>query len=184
MANVAEKLLTFDDVARIDPDAQAGELVDGRWLAVTRNTWWHGELVGNVYSLLRTYARQHPGWSVAVGDPGTKLQRSPDTLRGPDVAIVRADRVPKGKGSAGWLEGAPDVAVEVMGDDQTPSQLAKKALEYLAAGAKQVWVVDGDAESVMVYTPPDHVRVLAKDESLDGNDALPGFASKVAALFE
>ena len=150
---------------------------------MTRNTWRHGELVHRVSMLLGDYQRLHSGWSISVGDPGTKLGTRPDKLRGPDVGIVRPERVPTGHGSEGWLEGAPDLAVEVMGDDQTPAQLAKKALEYLAAGAKQVWLVDGKAESVIVYSPPNHVSVLAKDETLDGGDALPGFACKVAALF-
>lgn len=183
MATAAEKLQTFEDVARLDPDEHAGELVAGRWIPVTKNTWRHGEIVVNVAVLLREYARRHPGWSVSAADPGTKLRRNPDTLRGPDVAVVRAERVPTGKGAAGWLEGAPDLAVEVMGDDQPPAELAKKALEYLAAGAKQVWVVDGAAEGVLVYTPPDHVSVLGVDETLVGGDALPGFTCGVADLF-
>lgn len=151
---------------------------------MTRNTWRHGVIVGNAYALLRQYAREHPGWSVSVGDPGTKLSRGPDVLRGPDVGIVRAERVPQGHGSEGWLEGAPDVAVEVVGDAQSASDHAKKALEYLGAGAKMVWVLDGDAERVIFYTAPDHVRVCGRDEQLDGGEALPGFVCSVADLFE
>jgi len=184
MANPAEKLLTFEEVARLDPDVHPGELVEGRWIPVTENTWRHGEIVVNVVVLLREYARRHPGWSVSAADPGTKLRAQPDTLRGPDVAIVRSERVPRGRGSAGWLDGAPDVAVEIMGDDQTPAQLAKKALEYLAAGAKQVWVVDGAAASVIVYTPPDHLAVLGKGETLSGGEALPGFSCTVDEILE
>ncbi len=184
MASVAEKRMTFEDAARLDPDSRPGELVEGRWVPVTNNTWRHGEILLNVCVLLAAYAKKAGGWSVSAGDPGTKLRRNPDTLRGPDVAIVRAERVPTGKGAEGWLEGAPDVAVEIMGDAQPPSALSKKALEYLAAGAKAVWVVDPEAESVMIYTPPDHVRVLSKDERIDGGDALPGFGCRVGELFE
>ncbi len=71
-----------------------------------------------------------------------------------------------------------------MGDDSRPGELTRKVLEYLAAGSKQVWVIDGAAELVMVYTPPDHVSVLGKDGRLDGGDALPGFSCKVAKIFE
>jgi hypothetical protein len=65
--------MTFDDAAKLDPDSQAGELHGGRWVPVTRNTWRHGQLAGNVYVLLRAYAKANPGWSVSIGDPGTKL---------------------------------------------------------------------------------------------------------------
>jgi Uma2 family endonuclease len=175
---------TFDEASRLDAAQAGGELDRGRWVPVTRDTWRHGVIAGNAYALLRQYAREHGGWSVSVGDPGTKLAADPDVLRGPDVAIVRAERVPHGHGVQGWLEGAPDVAVEVIGDGQSASEHAKKALEYLGAGAKMVWVLDGESQRVVLYTAPDRVRVLGRTEALEGGDALPGFTCSVAELFE
>lgn len=119
-----------------------------------------------------------------MADPGTKLQRAPDVLRGPDTAIVRSERVPAGTGAEGWLDGAPDVAVEALGDAQPLSDLMKKALEYLGAGGKMVWILDPEPQRVMLVTPPGHVRVLEREETLDGGDVLPGFGCKVAELFE
>lgn len=49
--------------------------------------WRHGEVMLKVGMLLAEYARAHGGWSVAVGDPGAKLQHDPDVLRGPDVGF-------------------------------------------------------------------------------------------------
>ena len=170
--------MTLEEAARLDPDRQPGELVDGEWIPVTRNTWRHGEIAGNAYALLRSYARSRKGWRVAVGDPGTKLKREPATLRGPDVAMVRENRKPTGRGVEGWLEGAPDVVVEVAGE------LMRKALEYIEAGSQLVWLLDPEAERVIVVTPPDHYRVLTADETLDGGDVLPGFSCAVRELFE
>ncbi|MGK4003408.1 hypothetical protein WMF31_12335 [Sorangium sp. So ce1036] len=86
MSNAAARQvgMTFEAAARLDPDEAPGELDAGRWVPVTRRTWRHGKIAGNAYLLLRLYARAHPGWSVAVGDPGTKLGHDPDTLRGPE----------------------------------------------------------------------------------------------------
>jgi Uma2 family endonuclease len=179
-----QKHMTFRDAAQLDPDEQPGELEEGRWVPVTKNTWRHGQVVGNAYALLRHYAKQHPGWSVSVGDPGTKLARNPDRLRGPDVGMVRAEREPKGKGVDGWLEGAPDIVVEVIGDGQSFSELAKKALEYLSAGAKMVWVLDPDPQTLVLFVPLNQVQILGRDETLDGGDVLPGFSCRVAELFE
>ena len=175
--------MTFEDAAGLDPDAKAGEVDEGRWVPVTRNTWRHGKVLINAAFLLRLYAKEHEGWSVSGGDPGTKLQRDPDVLRGPDVGIVRVEREPRGKGADGWLEGAPDVVVEVAGDTQSHSELARKAIQYMSAGAKMVWVLDPDAERIVVYVPPDHVRVLGGDDTLDAGDALPVFTCRVADFF-
>lgn len=175
---------TFEDVAKMDPDSEAGELSAGKWVPVTKNTWRHGRILLNVGSLVREYIRRNPGWSASGGDPGTKLAHEPDTLRGPDVGIVRKDRLPTGKGVDGWLEGAPDVAVEILGDAQSITELIKKAMEYLRGGAKAVWILEPDPQRVLVITPPSHIRVIDADGTLDGEDALPGFRCQVSELFE
>lgn len=176
--------MTFEDAARIDPDEAPGEVDAGRWVPVPRNTWRHAEIAGNVTFALRRYAAEHPGWRVGVGDPGVKLRHDPDTLRGPDVAIVRAERVPEGRGAAGWLEGAPHVAVEILGDRQPMLDLMKKAVEYIAAGAGMVWLLEPETARVVVFTPPDRFRVLPADGVIEGGEALPGFSCPVAQLFE
>jgi Uma2 family endonuclease len=182
-AAVQREQMTFEEAARLDPDEAAGELDGGKWVPVPRSTWRHGKIAGKVGFELLLYAREHPGWSVAVGDPGTKLGHDPDVLRGPDVAIVRADREPQGRGAEGWLEGAPDVAVEVLGDRQAMFERMTKALEYLAAGAKMVWILEPETARVVVFTPPNQIRILPPDGVLDGGDALPGFSCRVEDLF-
>jgi Uma2 family endonuclease len=178
------KRMTFEQAARLDPERQPGEIDHGVWQPVTRSTWQHGKIVLQVGFLLKLYAREHPGWSISGGDPGTKLARDPDVLRGPDLGVVRSEREPSGRGAEGWLEGAPDLAVEIVGDSQSASELAGKAVEYLTAGARMVWVIDPQPRRVMVFLPPDHVRVLGPDDALDGGDVLPGFRCAVSELFE
>jgi Uma2 family endonuclease len=177
-------LVTLEDAAKLDPDEFPAEVVDGRLVPMSKGTWRHGRIMLNAGVVLRVYAKAHGGWIVATGDPGTKLRQDPALLRGPDVGMIRAEREPTGRGVNGWLEGAPDLAVEVMGDDATMSQLVRKALEYLSAGGRLVWIVDPDAEQVMVMTPPNAVRIVGRDDTLDGGDVLPGFTCKVAELFE
>jgi Uma2 family endonuclease len=176
--------MTFEEAARLDPERESGELDAGRWVPIPRGTWRHGEIVANVCGVLGLHAKSHREWSVATADPGTKLGSDPAILRGPDVGVVRASRAPKGNGSDGWLDGAPDLAVEVRSDSQGMTELSRKALEYMRAGAKIVWVIDPEPQHVMVFTPPDHVRVLTNEDSLDAGDLLPGFRCNVSELFE
>ena len=179
-----EHAWTFERAAALDPDESPGEIVDGELVPVSRSTWIHGAIVASIVVLLKLYARKNPGWSVSTCDPGTKLRRSPDSLRGPDIGVVRRERVPAGKGEAGWLQGAPDLAVEVAGDSQTVSDLLEKGYDYLAAGARMVWIVDPDTRRVTVMTPPDDLRELGAADVLDGGPVLPGFRCEVAELFE
>ena len=174
--------MTFEEAAKLDPDALPGEIDGGVWVPMSKNTWRHGVILLNIAFVLKLYARANPGFSVAAADPGVRLSRAPDVLRGPDVAVVRVDRVPTGRGVDGWLDGAPDLAVEVVGDGQTVTGMLKKAAQYLSAGAQAVWVVDADPRQVAVITARG-VVVLEANETLDGGDVLPGFSCKVDELF-
>jgi Uma2 family endonuclease len=176
--------MTFAEAAQLDVETRGGEVVGGRWEPVTRSTYRHGEIAAGLTALLWVWARKTGSWRVSSGDPGTRLAHDPDTLRGPDIAVVRSERFPAGRGVEGWLEGAPEVAVEIAGAAQSAAELTRKALEYLRAGARMVWVLDADVREVLVFTPPDHVLVLGPEETLSGGDVLPGFEAPVAVLFE
>ncbi len=78
--------MTFEEAALLDPDEHPGEIDHGVFKPMPKGTWRHGEIVVRVAVLLQLYARQNPGWSVAAADPGTKLARDPDVLRGPTSA--------------------------------------------------------------------------------------------------
>ncbi|MCC2667608.1 MAG: hypothetical protein K0Q72_79 [Armatimonadetes bacterium] len=176
--------MTFEEAALLDPDEFPGELVNGKWTAVGPRSWRDGEVAVAVGVALQIYARSHPGWTVALGNPGMKLRHDPPTLRGPDVAVIRAERRPAGRGVEGWLEGAPDLAVELVGDGPTATAVARKGLEYLAARARLVWIVDPHEELVMVLTAPNGIRILGAEETLDGGEVLSGFSCKVSEFFE
>jgi Uma2 family endonuclease len=174
--------MTFEEAVKLDRDTWRGDIVDGVWVAVPKSTWRHGAILGNIVFLLKLHARSHPGLSVAVADPGVKLSRDPDVLRGPDAAVIRAERVPTGKGVAGKARRRPDLTVAVVGDGQTVTGMLKKAAEYLRAGAKAVWVVDPDPAQVAVITA-EGLTVLGSDDTIEGGDALPGFACTVSEFF-
>ena len=66
---------------------------------------------------------------------------------------------------------------DVLGD------VAKKRKTYLEGGVRQVWSVDPDEETVVVYEGGRRPRLLAGEDTLDGGEALPGFSVTVADLF-
>jgi Uma2 family endonuclease len=73
--------------------------------------------------------------------------------------------------------------VEVVSPGDSALQLAKKVQDYLGAGVRLVWVVYPDVEIVEVHRISGRGDVLRADDTLAGEDILPGFAVKVADLF-
>ena len=107
---------------------------------------------------------------------------SPATSRMPDVSFVSTERLGQPDLAGMLYNGAPDLAVEILSDSNTPAQIAQKIEEYLNAGGKAVWVIDIDARTLTVHTPAAPPLTLTDTDTIDGGDYLPGFSCPVADL--
>jgi Uma2 family endonuclease len=70
---------------------------------------------------------------------------------------------------------APDLAIEVLSEGNTPREMARKGNEYFASGCRLVWLVDPRTRSIVVYTSPAENITLTEKETVTGGDVLPGF---------
>ena len=105
-------------------------------------------------------------------------------IRIPDVSFVGRTRSPSGVSTDAFLNGAPDLAVEVLSPSNTAKEMEAKLRDYFAAGCRLVWYVDPASKTVRVFTSPADAVVLNEGDVLDGGDVLPGFAVPLAELFE
>lgn len=141
----------------------------------------HGEVEGYVYALLLAFVRRTGSGRVATGEVGCKLPNG--RVRAPDVLFVRAERVAAEGPPAGFLPGAPDLAVEVLSPEDGPGEVKDKANEWIAAGTDRVWAVDPSARTVTVYRHAVAPEVLGESDTLEGGAVLPGFVCRVAEIF-
>jgi Uma2 family endonuclease len=103
-------------------------------------------------------------------------------IRLPDVAFVPRDRMPKSRDPVPTL--SPDLAVEVLSQDNTAAEMEQKLREYFESGTRLAWYVDRQARTVAVYhAPGEPTRVLHESDALDGEQVVSGFAMPVADLF-
>ena len=131
------------------------------------------------------YAFVHPRKLGVVGgaDWAARLFSNPDTVRIPDVVFVRAERLPGGKVPIKFQDGAPDIVIEVLLPTDRFRRIMRKEREYLAAGARLVWVIDPDDRSAVVYRADGSISEYEADGVLDGEDVLPGFTLKLADIW-
>ena len=107
---------------------------------------------------------------------------SPATSRMPDVSFVSNARLGQPDVAGMLYDGAPDLAVEILSESNTPTQIAQKIREYLGAGSKAVWVIDIDARTLTVHTADAPPLTLTDADTVDGGDYLPGFTCAVADM--
>ncbi len=82
------------------------------------------------------------------------------------------------------LQLAPDLAVEVASEYQYQPGLDEKARRYLRFGTRLVWVIWPRHQTVDIWHPGDTASTtLSLDDTLNGEDVVPGFRYPVASLF-
>ena len=122
--------------------------------------------------------------TVFAAETGFVLQRGPDTVRAPDVSFVSKERMTTDEIPAGFLEMAPDLAVEVVSPSETAPKVQSKVEDWLRAGTRLVWVVYPDKRSLTVYRSLNEVEVLSESGTLDGTPVYPEFSVPVRNLFD
>ena len=100
----------------------------------------------------------------------------PDTVRAPDLCLVRTGKLQAMAVERGVLLGGPDLAVEVVSPSETALDLNRKIEQYLAAGAVAVWVLYTDSRTMMVYRHNGEVWRLSGAQILQEPELLPGLA--------
>lgn len=92
---------------------------------------------------LRMFTRAHGGAAVE----GRDCYLTADTVLRPDAAYL----VPERAHLAGFhVRGAPDVAIEIHSQGTAEFDRSAKLPAYLAAGSREVWLVDPGIETVTV----------------------------------
>ena len=105
-------------------------------------------------------------------------------MRIPDTSFVARERVPASGIPESFWTFAPDLAVEIVSPTDRAEELRGKVREYLAAGARLVWVAWPRLQLVTVHEAGGGYRELGPDDDLDGGDLLPGFRVRVAELLQ
>ncbi|MBI1914978.1 MAG: Uma2 family endonuclease [Planctomycetes bacterium] len=158
------------------------ELVRGEVIELPVPMKIHGRVCINIGYLLEAYVRQRGFGYVTGNDSGVILERDPDTVRGPDVALYEDARSfeelhPK------YGEIPPRLAVEVMSPSDRIGRVMDKVSDYLRNGVALVWLVDPDMRNVTVCRPDRPPEVVKADQELLAEDVLPGFRCRVSEFF-
>ena len=179
------KYLSAEQFYALPDDGYRYELIRGLLVSEPVPGRSHGQTLARVAEILRGFARKTGAGTVYAGDSGFVLARQPDTVRGPDVAYVSAERehqAPSPQESP-YFPGAPDLAVEVRSPSDRTNEVLGKVSDYLAAGSRLVWVVDPAHFEVQVFRSLLKPLTLSVADNLDGGDVLPGFSVRVSELF-
>jgi Uma2 family endonuclease len=113
----------------------------------------------------------------------TGYQLTPETVRIPDVSFVPGGRM-REVDLDRRIQGAPALAIEVVSPTDLAEELTQKVKQYLAAGAKAVWVFYPKTREVQVFRADGGSFVRREHERLEDHDLLPGFSLDLKSVFD
>lgn len=175
--------VTADELLRMPRGRVRRELVRGMVRETTPAGYGHGRIAMRMGSRLDTYVDAHDLGVVCAAETGFKLEGDPDTVRAPDVAFIRRERVAAVGEREGFWPGAPDLAVEVVSPGDSSGEVEEKVADWLSAGCRMVVVVNPRKRAVTVHRSRTDFAVLTEDDVLDGGDVVPGWRLPVREIF-
>lgn len=130
-------------------------------------------------------------WSPEDARTGGSLQILPGNVEIPAVtcfcfgSCICWDRLPeKSSPSPPNLSPVPDLAVEVLSENNPADQIEFKLNRYFEAGVLLVWYIEPSTRSARAYASRTEVVRLPADGQRDGGNVLLGFSLSLADLFE
>lgn len=158
------------------------ELIDGKIMPMSPTGGIHARIESALGVELTLFVRQAQlGW-VLVGEVGIYTRRTPDRVRGADLAFLSRKRAPAGP-PKGFLDRAPELVVEIASPGDRWEEMQQKIEEYLACGVDQVWVIEPENRTLRAYNSAIEVRRFTAGAVLHGEGALAGFSLAIDTLF-
>jgi Uma2 family endonuclease len=179
------KLMTADELFCLPNDGNRYELVRGELRTMPPGGMEQGAESGIlVYSLIH-HLRSTKLGRVFTNEPGFILSTDPDTVRAPDVAFIRRERLEQTGIPRGYYRGgAPDLAVEVISPNDLYAEVDEKVAEWLEHGTQVVFVVNPRRKVVAVHRPRQPVVILGIEDTLSAEDVVPGWSLAARDLFD
>src|SRR5437763_820480 len=128
-------LMTADDLLHVRIPEKRFELVKGVLVVREPAGGRHGRVTSELTRHLANHVDAHRLGAVYAAETGFTLAHQPDTVRAPDIAFVRRERLPDPE-PTGFPALAPALVVEVLSPGDRPGEVLAKVADWLSAATR------------------------------------------------
>ena len=176
---VTTALLTVEEYAQLpEEEAMFTELVEGEIVRVSDAKFVHELVKSNCLEILAAYVLRNPAVNM-FSESMSKLGKREGRI--PDVSLLTKERVAQ-QDRAGFLEGAPDLALEVV-SSESALFLERKVNLFLANGCRTFWVAYPPERTLWIHRKGEHLQ-LREGQYVEEPDLLPGFRVLADRFFD
>ena len=162
----------------LENDVPGYEYAKGELIPMSPATKRHGKISVNIIRYLDRHVHENGLGELYTAET---IFQVGDRMMKPDVAFVSTDHLDVDEDKTFPIP--PDLAIEVVSPTDVHYRIVRKALDYLEAGTRLVWVLDPVAKAVTVYRSESDIETLTREAMLTGEDVVPGFTCPVENLF-
>ncbi|MFT4038964.1 MAG: Uma2 family endonuclease [Thermomicrobiales bacterium] len=159
------------------------ELIDGEIVPMAPASMEPARVTMRLGALLTVHVMQHQLGDAFSAEAGFVMFEDRQTVVAPDVAFVRAGRLPQGEARWHFARLVPDLVAEVISPSDRPRDIAAKTALYQEAGVPLLWIMDPRAQAVTVLALGQEPVTLGIGDELDGGEVLPEFRVAIAEIF-
>ncbi len=160
------------------------EWVDGEVVVMSPMNLEHLRLIEFLYRITADFVDARDLGEVHGPDFINRFRAGDRLLRRlPDLWFVTRDRLDLLRPT--YLDGPPDLAVEVVSPDSVARDYREKYQDYQAAGVREYWIIDPLTDNLEAFRREgDAFRPIAGAEGRVASEVLPGFFLRPAWLWQ
>ena len=132
------------------PEGVRVELIDGVFYDMAAPFTAHQIIIGEVFTAMSVYRKSsgRKDCRPMTAPFDVQLDMDEKTMVQPDLLVICKK---EGRDLKKRLYGAPEYVMEVLSESTREKDLEKKRNKYSNAGVREYWIVDPDAQKILVY---------------------------------
>jgi len=171
--------LTIEDFEKLPAEAvKHRELVDGELIDVSGNTPNHNGLKDLIVSLLLPFVKERK--------LGRVLSEQEYDFRGnahgPDVSFFGNEKLKLCEGNRRVQRFVPDLAIEIVSQNDMFESLMRKARRYRDCGMAEVWIFSIEMRQAVLMS--ENRNVILDEHQEFRPETIPGFSIRLGELFD
>jgi len=196
--------MSVEEFEMVLTDGRRHELVRGEVRTMPPSKGDHGFIEFAVLAVIDRYLEARAvslGWDATTGDQAERdalvgrvgsgdvglrfaVPDDPGQIRGADGVYVAPDQVTGIAWAEGeYFPGVPALVIEVVSQTDRADHIAEKVQDYLAGGARRVWVLYPRQRAIHVHDADYPTRVVRGTDNLTDDDLFPGLVIPLGRVF-
>lgn len=174
---------TYEHWLQFPNDGWKYEILDGVLYMSPPPTINHQDVSGELFARMRIFARDHTLGTVLEAPCGVRLPTQPVPVE-PDIFFIRRER--RHIIEERYVEGAPDLVVEILSRSNADYDRTTKYAHYEQAGVTEYWIVNYWDETITIYNLAEQqyrLTALFQNGDTATSQVLTGFQIAVTDLF-